>query len=55
MKLYTRARKHTHTGSTKYPNQRIVCKELYETYKACRKKEQEEIVKERKRKKVSIL
>jgi RNA:NAD 2'-phosphotransferase (TPT1/KptA family) len=44
-----------HAGSTKYPNQRIVCKELYETYKACRKKEQEEIVKERKRKKVSIL
>ena len=55
MKLHTRARTHTHTGSTKYPNQRIVCKELYETYKACRKKEQEEIVKERKRKKVSIL
>ncbi|CAL6358031.1 unnamed protein product [Bathycoccus prasinos] len=41
--------------STKYPNERIVCKELYETYKECRKKEQEEIVKERKRNKVSIL
>ena len=46
---------HFYIGSTKYPDQRIVCKELYETYKECRKKEQEDIVKERKRKKVSIL